>query len=169
MTLMVGSTQHRAAATAATTSSSSSGGGKHHGAHHSASGSRSHQSHRSQQQPTRPESGSDTSVSPVNDFSNTPTYRVPTKTSAGAGVSAGHHPKDAHQLMFRPDSSTESNNGDQSPVLERRAVAGAAGTPRHVVVGGGEQRSVSGGRRSAKLSAAAGAAVDAGRAISSNR
>ncbi|XP_031617665.1 Down syndrome cell adhesion molecule-like protein Dscam2 isoform X3 [Contarinia nasturtii] len=53
---------------------------------------------------------SDTSVSPINEFSNMSTYRVPTKSRGD---------------IFRPDSSTESNN-DNSPV-ERRS-----NTPRHV-------------------------------------
>ncbi|XP_055315179.1 cell adhesion molecule Dscam2 isoform X2 [Sitodiplosis mosellana] len=53
---------------------------------------------------------SDTSVSPINEFSNMSTYRVPTKSRGD---------------IFRPDSSTESNN-DNSPI-ERRS-----NTPRHV-------------------------------------
>ncbi len=55
-------------------------------------------------------SESDTSLSPTNDFSNAPTYRVPIK-----------HPRE----LFRPDSSTESN--DISPIRERRS-----NTPRHL-------------------------------------
>lgn len=58
-------------------------------------------------------SESDTSLSPTNEFSNAPTYRIPVK-----------HPRD----IFRPDSSTESNN-DQSPVRDRRS-----NTPRHIGV-----------------------------------
>lgn len=56
-------------------------------------------------------SESDTSLSPTNEFSNAPTYRIPVK-----------HSRD----LFRPDSSTESNN-DQSPVRDRRS-----NTPRHI-------------------------------------
>uniref|UniRef100_A0A336KKP0 CSON012059 protein n=1 Tax=Culicoides sonorensis TaxID=179676 RepID=A0A336KKP0_CULSO len=56
-------------------------------------------------------SESDTSLSPTTDFSNAPTYRVPVKSS---------------REIFRPDSSTESNN-DQSPVRDRRL-----NTPRHI-------------------------------------
>jgi hypothetical protein len=55
-------------------------------------------------------SESDTSLSPTNEFSNAPTYRIPIK-----------HPRE----LFRPDSSTESN--DISPVRERRS-----NTPRHL-------------------------------------
>lgn len=58
-------------------------------------------------------SESDTSLSPTNEFSNAPTYRIPVK-----------HSRD----LFRPDSSTESNN-DQSPVRDRRS-----NTPRHIGV-----------------------------------
>lgn len=58
-------------------------------------------------------SESDTSISPTNEFSNAPTYRIPVK-----------HPRD----IFRPDSSTESNN-DQSPIRDRRS-----NTPRHIGV-----------------------------------
>lgn len=58
-------------------------------------------------------SESDTSLSPTNEFSNAPTYRIPVK-----------HSRD----MFRPDSSTESNN-DQSPIRDRRS-----NTPRHIGV-----------------------------------
>ena len=58
-------------------------------------------------------SESDTSLSPTNEFTNAPTYRIPVK-----------HPRD----IFRPDSSTESNN-DQSPVRDRRS-----NTPRHIGV-----------------------------------
>lgn len=56
-------------------------------------------------------SESDTSISPTNEFSNAPTYRIPVK-----------HSRD----IFRPDSSTESNN-DQSPIRDRRS-----NTPRHI-------------------------------------
>lgn len=56
-------------------------------------------------------SESDTSLSPTNEFSNAPTYRIPVK-----------HSRD----IFRPDSSTESNN-DQSPIRDRRS-----NTPRHI-------------------------------------
>lgn len=56
-------------------------------------------------------SESDTSISPTNEFSNAPTYRIPVK-----------HSRD----LFRPDSSTESNN-DQSPIRDRRS-----NTPRHI-------------------------------------
>lgn len=56
-------------------------------------------------------SESDTSLSPTNEFSNAPTYRIPVK-----------HSRD----IFRPDSSTESNN-DPSPVRDRRS-----NTPRHI-------------------------------------
>lgn len=56
-------------------------------------------------------SESDTSLSPTNEFSNAPTYRIPVK-----------HSRD----LFRPDSSTESNN-DNSPIRDRRS-----NTPRHV-------------------------------------
>lgn len=55
-------------------------------------------------------SESDTSLSPTNEFSNAPTYRIPIKHS---------------RELFRPDSSTESN--DISPVRERRS-----NTPRHL-------------------------------------
>lgn len=58
-------------------------------------------------------SESDTSISPTNEFSNAPTYRIPVK-----------HTRD----IFRPDSSTESNN-DQSPIRDRRS-----NTPRHIGV-----------------------------------
>jgi hypothetical protein len=58
-------------------------------------------------------SESDTSISPTNEFSNAPTYRIPVK-----------HSRD----LFRPDSSTESNN-DPSPVRDRRS-----NTPRHIGV-----------------------------------
>lgn len=58
-------------------------------------------------------SESDTSISPTNEFSNAPTYRIPVK-----------HSRD----IFRPDSSTESNN-DQSPIRDRRS-----NTPRHIGV-----------------------------------
>jgi hypothetical protein len=56
-------------------------------------------------------SESDTSISPTNEFTNAPTYRIPVK-----------HTRD----LFRPDSSTESNN-DNSPIRERRS-----NTPRHI-------------------------------------
>lgn len=63
-------------------------------------------------------SESDTSISPTNEFSNAPTYRIPVK-----------HSRD----LFRPDSSTESN--DQSPIRDRRS-----NTPRHIS-GAPEKRS----------------------------
>ncbi|XP_055715988.1 cell adhesion molecule Dscam2 isoform X2 [Phlebotomus papatasi] len=66
---------------------------------------------KSRSKENRDESESDTSVSPINEFSNAPTYRVPVKS----------------RDMFRPDSSTESNN-DNSPLTERRS-----NTPRHVL------------------------------------
>lgn len=56
-------------------------------------------------------SESDTSISPVNEFSNAPTYRIPIKPSRD---------------IFRPDSSTESNN-DNSPLRDRRS-----NTPHHI-------------------------------------
>jgi hypothetical protein len=56
-------------------------------------------------------SESDTSISPTIDFTNAPTYRIPVK-----------HSRD----IFRPDSSTESNN-DISPIRDRRS-----NTPRHI-------------------------------------
>ncbi|XP_055385270.1 cell adhesion molecule Dscam2 isoform X2 [Condylostylus longicornis] len=61
--------------------------------------------------PSHGESESDTSASPSNEFSNIPTYRVPVKSS---------------REIFRPDSSTESNN-DQSSPIDRRG-----NTPRHI-------------------------------------
>ncbi|KAL7024043.1 hypothetical protein ACKWTF_012881 [Chironomus riparius] len=70
------------------------GGGNRSKSHHSKGGSES-----------------DTSLSPTNEFSNAPTYRIPVK-----------HSRD----LFRPDSSTESNN-DNSPIRERRS-----NTPRHI-------------------------------------
>lgn len=176
MTLMVGSAPHRNAGAAATPSASSSGGKHHRGDSASA---RSHHSHRV----AAPESGSDTSASPVNEFSNTPTYRVPTKSCGGsAGASAassraGHGGSSGgggvggtsandSMLMFRPDSSTESNNGDQSPVPERRATA--AGTPRHVPAS--EQRSsVRMGRLAKAPPRDGGHSMDLGRAVSNNR
>ncbi|XP_051862940.1 cell adhesion molecule Dscam2 isoform X2 [Drosophila albomicans] len=66
------------------------------------------------------ESESDTSISPSTEFSNMPTYRVPCKSVRG---SDGRVVVD----MFRPDSSTESNNEQISPLVERRL-----NTPRHV-------------------------------------
>ncbi|XP_037944049.1 uncharacterized protein LOC119676862 [Teleopsis dalmanni] len=65
------------------------------------------------------ESESDTSISPSTEFSNMPTYRVPCKSTRG---NDGRVAVD----MFRPDSSTESNNDQASPV-ERRI-----NTPRHI-------------------------------------
>uniref|UniRef100_A0A1A9WNS3 Uncharacterized protein n=1 Tax=Glossina brevipalpis TaxID=37001 RepID=A0A1A9WNS3_9MUSC len=59
------------------------------------------------------ESESDTSISPSTEFSNMPTYRVPCKSSRNSDGRSGVD-------MFRPDSSTESNNDQSSPV-ERRA------------------------------------------------
>jgi hypothetical protein len=59
---------------------------------------------------TKGGSESDTSLSPTNEFTNAPTYRIPIK-----------HPRE----LFRPDSSTESN--DISPIRERRS-----NTPRHL-------------------------------------
>ncbi|KAH8329742.1 hypothetical protein KR074_004183 [Drosophila pseudoananassae] len=93
------------------------------------------------------ESESDTSISPSTEFSNMPTYRVPCKSSRS---SDGRAVVD----MFRPDSSTESNNDQGSPAPERRH-----NTPRHILgmgmgmgMGGGgapaEKRS--GGQRSRK-------------------
>ncbi|KAH8408036.1 hypothetical protein KR222_011729 [Zaprionus bogoriensis] len=66
------------------------------------------------------ESESDTSISPNIEFSNMPTYRVPCKSSSGS---------DGRAIidMFRPDSSTESNNDQISPTPERRL-----NTPRHI-------------------------------------
>lgn len=55
---------------------------------------------------------SDTSLSPTNEFSNAPTYRIPVKSTRDS--------------LFRADSSTESNN-DNSPIRERRT-----NTPRHI-------------------------------------
>ncbi|KAH8356359.1 hypothetical protein KR084_005979 [Drosophila pseudotakahashii] len=66
-------------------------------------------------------SESDTSISPSTEFSNMPTYRVPCKSSRS---SDGRAVVD----MFRPDSSTESNNDQGSPAPERRH-----NTPRHVL------------------------------------
>jgi hypothetical protein len=60
---------------------------------------------------TKNGSESDTSLSPTNEFTNASTYRIPVK-----------HSRD----LFRPDSSTESNN-DNSPIHERRS-----NTPRHI-------------------------------------
>ncbi|TMW46957.1 hypothetical protein DOY81_007959 [Sarcophaga bullata] len=57
------------------------------------------------------ESESDTSISPSTEFSNMPTYRVPCKSRNSDGRSGVD--------MFRPDSSTESNN-DQSSPIDRR-------------------------------------------------
>lgn len=180
MTLMVGSTQHRNATAAATPSTSSSGGGS--GKHHrgDSASARSHHSHRI----AAPESGSDTSASPVNEFSNTPTYRVPTKScgstaASGASSRTGGHGggggggigvgANESMLMFRPDSSTESNNGDHSPVPERRSTATATGTPRHVP----EQRSSVGAVRMGRLAKMpprdGGPSMDMGRAVSNNR
>ncbi|KAH8382248.1 hypothetical protein KR009_002562, partial [Drosophila setifemur] len=97
------------------------------------------------------ESESDTSISPSTEFSNMPTYRVPCKSSRS---NDGRAVVD----MFRPDSSTESNNDQGSPAPERRH-----NTPRHVlgmgmgmgmggvgvgVGGSGEKRSA--GQRSRK-------------------
>lgn len=79
------------------------------------------------------ETESDTSISPSTEFSNMPTYRVPCKSTrssderpaAGAyGWGALASKPVARYLypladMFRPDSSTESNNEQGSPV-ERR-------------------------------------------------
>lgn len=75
---------------------------------------------------------SDTSGSPVNEFSNMPTYRVPTK-SRGGKISflicriliLYSHATSCFAEIFRPDSSTESNN-DNSPIDRR------SNTPRHV-------------------------------------
>ncbi|BFF92546.1 Down syndrome cell adhesion molecule-like protein Dscam2 [Drosophila madeirensis] len=91
------------------------------------------------------ESESDTSISPSTEFSNMPTYRVPCKSSRS---SDGRAVVD----MFRPDSSTESNNDQGSPAPERRH-----NTPRHVLGLGvgvgvaGEKRSA--GQRSRKHAA----------------
>lgn len=79
------------------------------------------------------ETESDTSISPSTEFSNMPTYRVPCKSTrntdgrvaAGAYGHGGHASKPVARYlyifsdMFRPDSSTESNNEQSSPV-ERR-------------------------------------------------
>lgn len=75
-------------------------------------------------------SESDTSISPVTDFCNAPTYRIPVK-----------HQRD----IFRPDSSTESNN-DPSPIRDRRS-----NTPRHISVPEKRQRSGSKSSRSMDL------------------
>lgn len=91
------------------------------------------------------ESESDTSISPSTEFSNMPTYRVPCKSSSSrAGDARGLYiPKhfdgglQAERLhpcfisdMFRPDSSTESNNDQGSPVERARL-----NTPRHAGAG----------------------------------
>ncbi|XP_033149971.1 Down syndrome cell adhesion molecule-like protein Dscam2 isoform X2 [Drosophila busckii] len=91
------------------------------------------------------ESESDTSISPSTEFSNMPTYRVPCKSSRS---SDGRAVVD----MFRPDSSTESNNDQGSPGLERRL-----NTPRHIGVAV-EKRSAGAAHRSRKQHAAAQAA-----------
>lgn len=79
------------------------------------------------------ESESDTSISPSTEFSNMPTYRVPCKSmrSSDRRVAAGAYGRGAHANkpvacylynfadMFRPDSSTESNNEQSSPVDRR--------------------------------------------------
>ncbi|XP_032577970.1 Down syndrome cell adhesion molecule-like protein Dscam2 [Drosophila sechellia] len=91
-------------------------------------------------------SESDTSISPSTEFSNMPTYRVPCKSSRS---SDGRAVVD----MFRPDSSTESNNDQGSPAPERRH-----NTPRHVLGmgmamglgGGGGGGGVGGGNGSAE-------------------
>ncbi|KPU80416.1 uncharacterized protein Dana_GF18608, isoform B [Drosophila ananassae] len=80
------------------------------------------------------ESESDTSISPSTEFSNMPTYRVPCKSSRS---SDGRAVVD----MFRPDSSTESNNDQGSPGPERRH-----NTPRHILgMGMGMGMGMSGG------------------------
>ncbi|XP_070137489.1 cell adhesion molecule Dscam1 isoform X2 [Drosophila bipectinata] len=91
------------------------------------------------------ESESDTSISPSTEFSNMPTYRVPCKSSRS---SDGRAVVD----MFRPDSSTESNNDQGSPAPERRH-----NTPRHILgmgmgmgMGGAPAEKRSGGQRSRK-------------------
>ncbi|XP_023034507.1 Down syndrome cell adhesion molecule-like protein Dscam2 isoform X1 [Drosophila willistoni] len=84
------------------------------------------------------ESESDTSISPSTEFSNMPTYRVPCKSSRS---NDGRAVVD----MFRPDSSTESNNDQGSPAPERRL-----NTPRHLNMGM-EKRSS--GQRSRKHTA----------------
>ncbi|KAH8340543.1 hypothetical protein KR059_000756, partial [Drosophila kikkawai] len=102
------------------------------------------------------ESESDTSISPSTEFSNMPTYRVPCKSSRS---SDGRAVVD----MFRPDSSTESNNDQGSPGPERRH-----NTPRHVLGmgvpmgmgvvaagGGGPVEKRSAGQRSRKHGSAA--------------
>lgn len=72
-------------------------------------------------------SESDTSISPVTDFCNAPTYRIPVK----------------HQREhFRPDSSTESNQ-DPSPIRDRRS-----NTPRHIAASEKRPRSSSKSSRS---------------------
>ncbi|XP_017969064.1 Down syndrome cell adhesion molecule-like protein Dscam2 isoform X1 [Drosophila navojoa] len=82
------------------------------------------------------ESESDTSISPSTEFSNMPTYRVPCKSSRS---SDGRAVVD----MFRPDSSTESNNDQGSPAVERRH-----NTPRHI--GLALEKRSGGGQRSRK-------------------
>lgn len=158
MTLMVGSAQHRSNATTTSVMSAV----KHH---------------RGEIQRHAPESGSDTSASPVNEFSNTPTYRVPTKSSgsaasqcrsgAGGGGNGGGSSGGGGGIA---GSSTESNN-DASPVLERRSAAKAAGTPRHLADQRGGiagARGISGGR-SMKVPRDSSHSMDLGRAISNNR
>lgn len=86
------------------------------------------------------ESESDTSISPSTEFSNMPTYRVPCKSSRssdGRAVVGAYAAREfSHAVaanacfltdMFRPDSSTESNNDLGSPAMERRH-----NTPRHI-------------------------------------
>lgn len=102
------------------------------------------------------ESESDTSISPSTEFSNMPTYRVPCKSSrssdgrAVVGAYAARESGDAFAAnacyfadMFRPDSSTESNNDQGSPALERRH-----NTPRHI--GLALEKRSGGGQRSRK-------------------
>ncbi|XP_055923956.1 cell adhesion molecule Dscam2 isoform X1 [Eupeodes corollae] len=86
----------------------------------SRSGTRTKGQSRVNSDPSHCGSESDTSVSPSTEFSNMPTYRVPVKSSRGGDI-------------FRPDSSTESNNDQSSPVDRR------INTPLHL--SGVEKRS----------------------------
>ncbi|XP_073816744.1 Down syndrome cell adhesion molecule 3 isoform X3 [Musca autumnalis] len=89
------------------------------------------------------ESESDTSISPSTEFSNMPTYRVPCKSRNSDGRSGVD--------MFRPDSSTESNN-DQSSPIDRRMNAQRYGKDNNAIPvdkrGGGGANG--GGHRSRK-------------------
>lgn len=93
------------------------------GANHRSAGSKKHRSNNEEG------SESDTSISPVTDFCNAPTYRIPVK-----------HQRD----IFRPDSSTESNQ-DLSPIRDRRS-----NTPRHIGASG-EKRPRSSSKSSRSL------------------